>query len=111
MFNFEGLKRWWWYQQRVKYLQGYSSQATINLEYFKSVRNNNMMRQKIGLQDFNISKLPRVNPKKEKLTMGNSETVLNLMLTEIQKELEKLRRWQRRNKVRNKTITGKVIFS
>ena len=109
MFN--GFKQWWWYQKRVKYLKGYEAHASMNLAYFASVRSNNMMRQKIGLQDLNVTKLPRVNPKKEKVTMGNSETVMKLILSEIPKELAKLKRWQRRNKVRNKTITGKVIFT
>ena len=68
------------------------------------------MRQKIGLQDLNFTRLPRVNPKKEKMTMGPSEKVMHKILKEIPKEYEKLGRWQRRNKVRNKTITGKVIF-
>ena len=43
--------------------------------------------------------------------MGSSEKVMYTILKEIPKEFEKLRRWRRRNSVRNKTITGKVIFT
>ncbi len=111
MFNLEGLKRWYWYQKRVKYLQSFEQHANFNLEYFKSVRQHNMMRQQIGLQDMNMSILPNANPKKEKMTMGSSTTVMNRMLEELPHQYEILRRWQRRNKVRNKTITGKVIFT
>ena len=112
MFSIEGLKRYIWYVNRVRYLKGFESHAKMNLAYFSSVRSHNMMRQKIGLQDFNVSKLPRANPKKNPTTMGNSETVLRRMLDDLPKEYEKLQRWRRIKKVSNKyPITGKVIFS
>jgi len=111
MFNLEGIKRYFWYVKRVKYLRGYEQDAHMNLEYFKFVRRTNLMRQKIGLQDVNMMRLPRVNPKKESMTMGSSETVMNTILKELPYQYEILRRWQRRSKVRNKTITGKVIFT
>lgn len=110
MFNLEGLKRWYWYYKRVQYLKDYEAHAHTNLEYFAHVRRTNMMRQKIGLQDMNATRLPRVNPKKEQITMGPSEGVMNRILDDLPYQYEILRRWQRRTKVRNKTITGKVIF-
>ena len=79
--------------------------------YFKSVRSSNMMRQNIGLRDMNATRLPRVNPKKEQIVFAPSQVVMNRILKELPSQYEVLRRWQRRNKVRNKTITGKVIFT
>ena len=111
MLGLEGLKRYIWFLGRVRYLKDYEAHTNTNLAYFSAVRKSNMMRQNIGRADMNFTKLPRVNPKKEKITMGSSEKVMYTILKEIPKEFEKLRRWRRRNSVRNKTITGKVIFT
>jgi hypothetical protein len=110
MFGLERLKRYIWYIKRVRYLNSYWKYAVINLAYFQSVRNNNLMRQQIGLQDLNVTNLPRVNPKKKKMMMGNSESVMNGILVDLPKEYEKLRRWRNINYVSNKYPTGKVIF-
>jgi len=59
----------------------------------------------------NATRLPRVNPKKEQIVFAPSQVVMNRILKELPSQYEVLRRWQRRNKVRNKTITGKVIFT
>jgi len=112
MLDFEGLKRYIWYIQRVRYLKNYESHARIMLDYFTNVRTHQPLRQQIGLMDLNVSKLPRVNPKKEKITMGNSNTVMKQFLEEVPKEYEKLQRWRKFKKVSNRyPIVGKVIFS
>ena len=112
MFSLEGIKRYIWYVKRVRYLKSYEAHAKTNLSYFASVRAHNPLRQQIGLMDLNMSRLPRVNPKKEKMILGNSTFVMNKFLEEVPKEYEKLQRWRRMKKVSNKyPITGKVIFS
>jgi len=108
---FSGISQWWWYIKRVKYLKSYEDHANTTLMYFDSVRSSNIMRQNIGLRDMNATKLPRVNPKKEQIIFAPSQAVMNKILKELPSQYEVLRRWQRRNKVRNKTLTGKVIFT
>lgn len=110
MFGIESIKRYIWYIKRVRYLESYETHAKLNLEYFQHVRNHNFMRQKIGLQDFNVTKLPRVNPKKTKTMFGNSESVMKQILEDLPKEYEKLNRWRNIKKVSNKYPGGRVIF-
>jgi hypothetical protein len=112
MFSLERIKRYIWYVGRVRYLKNYEKYARMNLEYFDSVRSNNPLRQQIGLMDLNVSRLPRVNPKKEKMVMGHSTYVMEKFLEEAPKEYEKLQRWRRFKKVSNTyPIIGKVIFT
>ena len=98
MFNFKRLTVYIWYIQRIIYLNRYKTYATTNLNYFKNIRLENPSRQNIGLKDLNMHKLPRVNQKKEKMIIGNSQYVMESILVEIKSEYNKLDRWLKWNK-------------
>lgn len=111
MVGFKRLKQWLWYQKRVEYLKNIENKAKSNLNYFAYVRKYDSMRQKIGLQDMNVSTIPKANPKKEKVTMGPPAVIMKIILEELPYQYEILGKWQRRNKVRNTSLIGKVIFT
>jgi len=111
MVDIKRIKQWIWYQQRIKYLKKELLYAQSILNYFESVRSYDLMRQKIGLNDLNMSKIPRANPKKEKAMFGTSTRVMETIVNVIPNEFEKLKRWRNINNISNKSITGKVIFS
>lgn len=55
----------------------------------------------------NVTKLPQVNQKKEKLIFAASSVEMHRILQVKLEQYDILRRWQ----CRNKTITGQVFFT
>lgn len=113
MLDFSKLSIHYWCYKQEKYLHSIERYIRLNFDYFRTVRENNLLRQNIGLKDFTTHKLPFINLKrKDSFIMGNSTYVFNKLLEQVQKERKKLIRFKKMQLNKNyiKQV-GKITFN